>query len=177
MRFRPKSRRFQAAALRPELCVRTLRRTVALSRRNRYARRSFFEVMKDDMQETIRDKMPDALKLLKTRRSVKPMDCTAPAPRPRELDTLLTIASRVPDHGKLAPWRFIVFEGDARADGRRDNRRDLSRQIIRRRRRADRVRAQPPRAGAAGGCGRQPRRRRTRRFPNGSRCSRPAPPR
>ena len=58
--------------------------------------------------------MPDALQLLKTRRSVKPMELTGPGPTPSEIDTLLTIASRVPDHGKLAPWRFIVFEGDAR---------------------------------------------------------------
>src|SRR5579885_2277059 len=59
--------------------------------------------------------MPDALELLKTRRSVKPREMTGPGPSPAELDTILTIASRVPDHGKLAPWRFIVFEGDARA--------------------------------------------------------------
>jgi nitroreductase len=59
--------------------------------------------------------MPDALELLKTRRSVKPMELQGPAPAPSEIDTLLKIASRVPDHGKLAPWRFIVFEGDARA--------------------------------------------------------------
>ena len=58
--------------------------------------------------------MPDALQLLKTRRSVKPMEMTGPGPTSNELDTLLSIASRVPDHGKLAPWRFIVFEGDAR---------------------------------------------------------------
>jgi nitroreductase len=58
--------------------------------------------------------MPDALHLLKTRRSVKPMELTGPAPTDAEIDTLLTIASRVPDHGKLAPWRFIVFTGDAR---------------------------------------------------------------
>jgi nitroreductase len=58
--------------------------------------------------------MPDAVELLKTRRSVKPMELTAPGPSPAELDTLLTLASRVPDHGKLTPWRFIVFEGDAR---------------------------------------------------------------
>ena len=58
--------------------------------------------------------MPDALELLKTRRSVKPMELTGPPPTSAELDTLLTIASRVPDHGKLTPWRFIVFEGDAR---------------------------------------------------------------
>jgi nitroreductase len=58
--------------------------------------------------------MPDALSLLTTRRSVKPVELTGPAPSPAEIDTLLTVASRVPDHGKLTPWRFIVFEGDAR---------------------------------------------------------------
>jgi nitroreductase len=58
--------------------------------------------------------MPDALQLLKTRRSVKPMELTGPAPSRPEIATLLSIASRVPDHGKLAPWRFIVFEGAAR---------------------------------------------------------------
>jgi nitroreductase len=58
--------------------------------------------------------MSDALKLLTTRRSFKAVELAAPAPSPAELDTLLTIASRVPDHGKLTPWRFVVFEGDAR---------------------------------------------------------------
>ena len=58
--------------------------------------------------------MSDALKLLTTRRSFKAVELTAPAPSAAELDTLLTIASRVPDHGKLTPWRFIVFDGDAR---------------------------------------------------------------
>jgi len=58
--------------------------------------------------------MPEAIDLLKTRRSVKPLELTGPAPSATELATLLTVASRVPDHGKLTPWRFIVFEGDAR---------------------------------------------------------------
>src|SRR6478752_3838941 len=58
--------------------------------------------------------MPDALELLKTRRSVKPIELAGPSPTAPEIDTLLRIASRVPDHGKLAPWRFILFEGDAR---------------------------------------------------------------
>ncbi|KAB2878790.1 MAG: nitroreductase [Pseudorhodoplanes sp.] len=58
--------------------------------------------------------MPDALDLLKTRRSVKPIELSGPAPDAADIDTLLTIASRVPDHGKLAPWRFIVIEGGAR---------------------------------------------------------------
>lgn len=58
--------------------------------------------------------MPDALDLLKTRRSVKPMELTDPGPSASQLDTILTVASRVPDHGKLTPWRFIIFEGAAR---------------------------------------------------------------
>jgi nitroreductase len=58
--------------------------------------------------------MPDAIELLKTRRSVKPREMSGPGPSPAELDTILTIGSRVPDHGKLAPWRFVVFEGDGR---------------------------------------------------------------
>jgi nitroreductase len=58
--------------------------------------------------------MPDALELLKTRRSFKAVELTGPPPSPAEIDTLLTVASRVPDHGKLTPWRFIVFEGEAR---------------------------------------------------------------
>nr|WP_249156577.1 nitroreductase [Bradyrhizobium sp. KB893862 SZCCT0404] len=58
--------------------------------------------------------VPDAIELLKTRRSVKPREMTGPGPSPAELETILTIGARVPDHGKLAPWRFIIFEGDAR---------------------------------------------------------------
>jgi nitroreductase len=58
--------------------------------------------------------MPDALEVLTTRRSVKPMDLAAPGPDRSQLDTILTVGSRVPDHGKLAPWRFVIFEGSAR---------------------------------------------------------------
>src|SRR5262249_9541791 len=49
-----------------------------------------------------------------TRRSIKPVELAGPGPSEGELETLLTIAARVPDHGKLVPWRFIVFEGEAR---------------------------------------------------------------
>jgi nitroreductase len=59
--------------------------------------------------------VPDTIEFLKTRRSVKPREMSGPGPSPAELETILTIGSRVPDHGKLAPWRFIVFEGEARA--------------------------------------------------------------
>jgi len=58
--------------------------------------------------------VPDAIDLLKTRRSVKPRDMIAPGPTPEQLTRILAAATRVPDHGKLAPWRFILFEGDAR---------------------------------------------------------------
>ena len=58
--------------------------------------------------------MPDALQLLKTRRSVKPMELKPPGPSAAELETLLTVASRVPDHGKLTPWRFLVFADNHR---------------------------------------------------------------
>jgi nitroreductase len=59
--------------------------------------------------------MPDALTLLTTRRSVKPIELNGPAPTASEIETILTIASRVPDHGKLTPWRFILFEGESRS--------------------------------------------------------------
>ena len=55
---------------------------------------------------------PDTLRLLSERRSSKPFHLTAPAPTPAQLSALLRLATRVPDHGKLAPWRFIVIQGD-----------------------------------------------------------------
>src|ERR1700758_678510 len=58
--------------------------------------------------------MTDAIELLSTRSSCKAVALSAPGPSAAEIDKLLTIACRVPDHGKLTPWRFIVFEGDAR---------------------------------------------------------------
>src|ERR1700709_2090167 len=58
--------------------------------------------------------LPDPIEFLKPRRSVKPREMSGPGPSPAELETILTVGARVPDHGKLAPWRFIVFEGDGR---------------------------------------------------------------
>jgi len=60
------------------------------------------------------NKAADPITLLTTRRSPKPNELAWPGPTPADLGTLLTIAARVPDHGKLIPWRFIVFEGEAR---------------------------------------------------------------
>ena len=59
--------------------------------------------------------MNDTLKLLTTRRSVKPALMAEPGPSPVELETILTCATRVPDHKKVEPWRFLLFEGAARA--------------------------------------------------------------
>jgi nitroreductase len=58
--------------------------------------------------------MNDTIALLKSRRSAPPALMTGPGPSAEEIRTILTVASRVPDHGKLAPWRFLLFEGAAR---------------------------------------------------------------
>ncbi|RZL53936.1 MAG: nitroreductase [Variovorax sp.] len=54
------------------------------------------------------------LDYLKTRRSVGIGFLKEPGPNAAELEQILTIGTRVPDHGKLTPWRLIVWEGDAR---------------------------------------------------------------
>lgn len=56
----------------------------------------------------------DTLSLLRTRRSVSPPMMTGPGPTPADLDEILRLAARAPDHGKLAPWRFVIIEGEAR---------------------------------------------------------------
>lgn len=57
---------------------------------------------------------PETLALLLKRRSSKVLTLQEPGPSPKELETILTAATRVPDHGKLAPWRFLLFRNDAR---------------------------------------------------------------
>ena len=58
---------------------------------------------------------PEVLRFLALRRSASAGALRAPAPSPAELDQLLRLATRVPDHGKLFPWRFILLEGEAKA--------------------------------------------------------------
>lgn len=55
------------------------------------------------------------LTLLKTRRSGKPRDLAAPGPSPEQLREMAAIAARTPDHGKLAPWRFMIVPDALRA--------------------------------------------------------------
>ena len=61
----------------------------------------------------IRNEMID---LLSTRRSVTVKDLCEPGPTPEQRQQILEIAHRVPDHRKLGPWRFIIFEGEARSN-------------------------------------------------------------
>ena len=58
---------------------------------------------------------PDVLRFLALRRSTSAVTLAEPAPGAAELDILLRLATRVPDHGKLAPWRFVVLEGEGKA--------------------------------------------------------------
>ena len=54
------------------------------------------------------------LSLLETRRSGRPREMVAPGPSEAELQRILTIAARTPDHGKLFPWRFVLVAPDQR---------------------------------------------------------------
>jgi len=57
---------------------------------------------------------PDALALLARRRSTVAKDLGEPGPNDEQLHHLLRVATRAPDHGKLAPWRFVILQGEAR---------------------------------------------------------------
>ncbi len=63
---------------------------------------------------TVLNDTTDTLSLLRTRRSTVAKEMVPPGPNAEQTRELLEIAARVPDHGKLAPWRFILFEGEAR---------------------------------------------------------------
>ena len=59
---------------------------------------------------------PEVLEFLATRRSATALTLAAPGPEGRELDDLLRLAARVPDHGKLTPWRMIVLSPSAKTE-------------------------------------------------------------
>jgi nitroreductase len=58
---------------------------------------------------------PTVKSFMETRRSIPAKQLGGPGPARDEIEAMLTIASRVPDHGKLAPWRFVVFQGSERS--------------------------------------------------------------
>jgi nitroreductase len=60
--------------------------------------------------------VPRTVDLLQSRRSGSAKAMRGPGPSADQIRTLITCASRVPDHGKLTPWRFVIFEGEARAE-------------------------------------------------------------
>ncbi|ULR45964.1 nitroreductase [Rhizobium sp. K102] len=51
---------------------------------------------------------------LAVRRSIPAFQMCEPGPEKAEIEAILRLASRVPDHGKIAPWRFIVYRGQER---------------------------------------------------------------
>jgi len=55
------------------------------------------------------------LDLLATRRSALAKDMVEPGPSDEQLEKLIELAVRVPDHGKFKPWRFIIFQSEGRA--------------------------------------------------------------
>ena len=57
---------------------------------------------------------PEVLRFLALRRSAPAVTLRAPAPSTAQLDDLIRLAARVPDHGKLAPWRFVILEAEAK---------------------------------------------------------------
>jgi len=59
---------------------------------------------------------PEVLAFLARRRSVGALLLRAPGPSREDVEALLRLATRVPDHGKLFPWRFMVLQGAAKAD-------------------------------------------------------------
>jgi nitroreductase len=67
------------------------------------------------MSGTMLNNRTSTLSLLETRRSGRPREMVGPAPSPEEMERILTIAARTPDHGKLFPWRFVTVESDQRA--------------------------------------------------------------
>ena len=58
--------------------------------------------------------VPETFELLLSRRSGSAKAMKGPGPDAEELDRILSAGVRVPDHGKLTPWRFILFQGEGR---------------------------------------------------------------
>jgi nitroreductase len=66
------------------------------------------------MQEHALNARPDLKSYLNTRRSVPALQMSEPGPDRSQINEMLRLATRVPDHGKLAPWRFLVITGESR---------------------------------------------------------------
>ena len=69
--------------------------------------------------------LTSAQSLLETRRSGRPRELIPPVPTAEELEAILKVAARTPDHGMLSPWRFVVV-----GEGARDSLADLFRDAL-----------------------------------------------
>lgn len=68
----------------------------------------------DNLAERLNRTGPTVLDVLLSRRSGAARALTGPGPSREQLADILKAGARVPDHGKLFPWRFILFEGEGR---------------------------------------------------------------
>jgi nitroreductase len=66
------------------------------------------------MRRSVLNDRSSILSLLETRRSGRPRELVGPGPTAEEMERILAIAARVPDHGKLTPWRFVLVADDQR---------------------------------------------------------------
>jgi len=66
------------------------------------------------MGDTMLNDRSSILSLLETRRSGKPRELVDPGPTVEEMERILSVAARTPDHGKLFPWRFVTVADDQR---------------------------------------------------------------
>lgn len=71
--------------------------------------------MSSDAETLMPTRLDGAMDALGKRRSVLARNLQDPGPNADELNALMETAVRVPDHGRIGPWRMIVFEGEARA--------------------------------------------------------------
>jgi nitroreductase len=78
-------------------------------------RRPLWDALSNRGETPLLNDTSSVLSFLATRKSASAKAMGGPGPTPEQLQQILGIAVRVPDHGKLAPWRFVLFEGDARA--------------------------------------------------------------
>jgi len=77
----------------------------------------FEDFNEPDKDETLKavDTNKHVLKFMSQRRSALVRSMAAPGPDEEQLELILRLAARTPDHRKLFPWRFLLFEGEARA--------------------------------------------------------------
>jgi len=68
-----------------------------------------------ELDPSVLNDRSDIISFLRTRRSTEPGAITGPGPDDADIETMLEIAARVPDHGKMEPWRFIVLKDEGKA--------------------------------------------------------------